>query len=94
MEYLRALNRRDELDYLFDSEEPFDNYTWYVYIELLPMFDSLRRVGKLRNVVNTHRVIGGEYCQYSGELDEKLQFCGHGELKNKFSTKRGTFLND
>ena len=42
---LRSMDRTNEV---FDGKITPQNYTWYIFIELIPMLDKLRQNGKLK----------------------------------------------
>ena len=46
-QYLKELNRLDEVKEMYDGRATYENYTWYLNLELFPKIGKMRAEGKL-----------------------------------------------
>ena len=82
---LKWCGRKKELNALFDGTITPENYTWYIFIEQIPMIHKLRVEGKLTKGECTVNWKGYTY-DYEGEMLNNLPH-GNGSMRSRSGRK-------
>lgn len=88
------MGRSEELVELYDGTLTNFNFTWYVYMELLPKLRRMREKGQLLQDQSKPYLFEHIQGMYRGETDKEGRPCGKGMIeKSNKQTYHSTFLD-